>query len=190
MSLLRIESANFFSVAQLEPVPAVDFLGLYIPSNPFGALAEQIVPAAVFFSICVGVALIALPGKEQLIGQLQVFSKALVKISSFMAKLTPIGVFALIAAASGTFTIDQLEKIQAYALMHIIASLLLSFVVLPGVVTLLSPLTFRDVWRASRNGLMLAVTTANVFIALPLLIEGAKEVLASNKALAKRMREY
>jgi Na+/H+-dicarboxylate symporter/ABC-type amino acid transport substrate-binding protein len=184
MALPRIESANFFSVAQLEPVQSVDFLGLYIPSNPFGALAEQIVPAAVLFSICVGVAMIALPGKEQVIGQLQVFSKALVKISGFIAKLTPVGVFALIAAASGTFTIDQLEKIQAYALMHIVASLLLSFVVLPALVAFLTPLRFRDVWRASRNGLILGVTTANVFIALPLLIEGAKEVLTERKDMA------
>ena len=71
MSLPHIESASF-AISQLEPTQPTS-RSLH-SSNPFGALAEQIVPAGVLF-ICIGVAMIAIPNKEQIISQMQIFNK-------------------------------------------------------------------------------------------------------------------
>ena len=43
--------------------PPFDLIGLYIPANPFNALANNIVPAVVLFSALLGIALIGVPGQ-------------------------------------------------------------------------------------------------------------------------------
>ena len=41
------ETASFFSTGMLHQVEDFDFLGLYIPTNPFNSLANNVVPAVV-----------------------------------------------------------------------------------------------------------------------------------------------
>src|SRR4030095_13025265 len=63
---------SFFSTSLLERAPDFDFVDLYIPSNPFNSLANNIVPAVVLFSIVLGVALISVPRKDVLLDVLAV----------------------------------------------------------------------------------------------------------------------
>jgi len=51
LSFPQWESAAFFSSSIVESPKEVDFLNLYIPSNPFYSLANNVVPAVVLFSI-------------------------------------------------------------------------------------------------------------------------------------------
>ena len=60
----EIESASFFSTTLVESRSPLDFVALYIPSNPFHSLANNIVPAVVLSSIFLGVALIAIERKQ------------------------------------------------------------------------------------------------------------------------------
>src|SRR5215212_4309202 len=53
-----IQSASFFSTSLIEPHVSFDFIDLYVPANPFHALANNVVPAVVLFSIVLGVALV------------------------------------------------------------------------------------------------------------------------------------
>src|SRR5687768_1568181 len=46
-----VQSASFFSTSLIERRPPFDFVDLYIPSNPFHALANSVVPAVVLFAI-------------------------------------------------------------------------------------------------------------------------------------------
>ena len=48
------ESASFFSTTLIQEREPFDFLNLYIPTNPFNSLANNIVPAVVLFSVIVG----------------------------------------------------------------------------------------------------------------------------------------
>ena len=57
LSFPEWESAAFFSSSILESPKKVDFLDLYIPSNPFYSMANNVVPAVVLFSILMGIAL-------------------------------------------------------------------------------------------------------------------------------------
>ena len=57
------ESASFFSTSLVEPPKPVNFLDLYIPSNPFKSMADNVVPAVVLFCILCGVALIGIKDK-------------------------------------------------------------------------------------------------------------------------------
>ncbi len=50
----RIETASFFSTTLLEGREPFNFVGLYVPTNPFSSLANNVVPAVVLFSIVLG----------------------------------------------------------------------------------------------------------------------------------------
>ena len=80
---------SFFSTALVEPPKTFNFIELYIPSNPFNALANGVVPSVVFFSAGIGVALIGAPKKATLIDGLQIFLKALSRLTNFVVGLTP-----------------------------------------------------------------------------------------------------
>jgi Na+/H+-dicarboxylate symporter len=63
----QVENASFYSTTLVERRPPFNFVDLYIPSNPFYSLANNIVPAVVLFSVMVGVALIGVPRKQVLV---------------------------------------------------------------------------------------------------------------------------
>ena len=73
----EVESASFFSTTLVENRPPLDFVALYIPSNPFHSLANNIVPAVVLFSIFLGVALIGIERKQALLENLVLVERAL-----------------------------------------------------------------------------------------------------------------
>ena len=54
------QDASFFSTSLVEPPVEMQWLTLFIPSNPFHALANNVVPAVVLFSMAVGMALIGM----------------------------------------------------------------------------------------------------------------------------------
>ncbi len=93
---------SFFSTSMLERPPDFDFVDLYIPSNPFNSLANNIVPAVVLFSIVLGVALISVPRKDVLLDVLSVARDMVGRSTKFVVRLTPYGMFAVAAVAAGT----------------------------------------------------------------------------------------
>src|SRR5262249_58478272 len=97
-------SASFFSTSLIEKQEEINFLNLFIPSNPFQSLSNNVVPAVVVFSVAVGVALIGIENKQALLGNLSTFNRAMGRITQFLAKLMPFGVFALVASASVTIS--------------------------------------------------------------------------------------
>ncbi|MEE8166499.1 MAG: cation:dicarboxylase symporter family transporter [Myxococcota bacterium] len=169
-----LPSASFFSTSLLDAPKPIDFVRLYIPSNPFNSLANSLIPAVVLFTIAVGVALIGMREKSGLIEPLRILGSALMRINEFVIKLTPLGVLALAANAAGTMTIEEIGRLQAYLITYIAAALLLTFWILPMLVSALTPFTYRDVLRASRAPLLTAFAVNNVFVVLPMLISRAK----------------
>jgi Na+/H+-dicarboxylate symporter/ABC-type amino acid transport substrate-binding protein len=174
-ALPAMETASYYSGRAGQQASA-DVLSLYVPANPFSSLADGAVPAAVLFSIALGIALLGMPGKEPVIEQLHVIAEALLRVSGFVAKFTPLGVFAIAAAASGRITIEELGRIQAFLIIHTLSVGLLAFLILPWLTAALTPFRMRDVLKHSRDGLVMAFTTGNIFIALPLLFEGGRRL--------------
>ncbi|MDH3603906.1 MAG: cation:dicarboxylase symporter family transporter [Candidatus Tectomicrobia bacterium] len=171
------ESASFFSTSLLEEPPAIDFLSLYIPANPFYSLANSVVPAVVVFSVAIGIALIGMENKRVLLEPLTVMSDALMRVTSLVAKLTPLGVFAIVASAAGTMGLEELGRLQVFLVTYVLMAMLLTFLILPSLVTSLTPLTYRQVVGHTRDVLIMAFATGSDLIVLPLLIERCKELL-------------
>ena len=171
------ESATFFSPSLTEPEREFDFIKLYIPTNPFFSLANTIVPAIVVFSLALGVALMGAPGKATLLPALEAAEGVLLRIARTVARAAPLGVFALIAHAAGTMAVEALGRVQVYFLLYIGTALLLSLWVLPGLVSVLTPLPARRVLAHSQDALVTAFATGSLLIVIPLMAERSKELL-------------
>ncbi len=182
-ALPRSNSGSFFSTAMVDSATPVDVLSIFVPSNVFTALASNHVPAIIFFCICMGAALATVPNRGAFIGQLQVASTALLRVAGFIAKLAPIGVFAIAASTAGTISLDEAGRLQVYLIIYCIAAGLLGFVILPLLVTSLTPLKFGQVWRIVRDPMITAFATGKLIIVLPMLIENTEKLLDETREL-------
>jgi Na+/H+-dicarboxylate symporter/ABC-type amino acid transport substrate-binding protein len=176
LSFPQWESASFFSTTLLEQPQDFNFLE-FIPSNPFYSMANNIVPAVVLFSIAVGLALMGIERKGPLITAFEILEEALKRVMTFIVRLTPIGIFAIAASTAGTMNIDQLSGLQVYIVAYAIAALLMTFGVLPAVVMLLTPLTYREIIAATKDALLMAFATDNLLVVIPMLTDHGKELL-------------
>jgi ABC-type amino acid transport substrate-binding protein len=93
-----------------------------------------------------------------------------------VVKVTPIGVFAIAANAAGTLTIDEFGRLQSYIIPFIVATLLLTFWILPGLAAALTPFSYREILKSSRDALTTGFVTGNLFITLPMLVENARKL--------------
>jgi proton glutamate symport protein len=172
-------SASLFSEASLAETQPLDLLALFIPLNPFEAMAQGLIPSVVLFSLCLGVALIPLANKQPVLNVLQGLESGLLRITQAVAKLTPYGVFAIIATAAGTLPLEAFQRLQVYIVIQALLAVLLSLAFLPGLVALLTPLKYGDIFKALRAPLLTAFATANLVIVIPLLIERSRELLST-----------
>ncbi|UCC83504.1 MAG: cation:dicarboxylase symporter family transporter [Gemmatimonadota bacterium] len=180
LSLPSWEAGTFFSASLIERGEGFDFLGLYIPTNPFGALADNIVPAVVLFSILVGIALIPLSHKGRLLDPLHVVGEALGNIAQGVVRLSPWGTFALAAGAAGTASPGELLRLGGYVGTFTIGVVLLTFVLFPALVASLSPIGYRELMGRSRGTLLTALATGKMFAVLPMIIDDVRALLASH----------
>ena len=185
LSFPNWEAASFFSSALVQPRQEFDFISLYIPSNPFYSLANNIVPAVVLFSALIGIALMGIENKGALIDVLNILNRALSAATRFVVRLTPIGVFAIAANASGTMSVEEFGRIQVFLISYVAMALLISFWLLPGLVTALTSIPHREILVATKDALMTAFVTGNLFIVLPILSETSKTLLRKHDLITE-----
>jgi Na+/H+-dicarboxylate symporter len=188
LSFPQTQNASFFSTTIIEPRPPFNFIDLYIPSNPFRSLAENIVPAVVLFSVLVGVALIGVERKQMLLDLLNVAGDALSRTARMIARLMPYGLFAIAASAAGTMSLAQLEKLQVYLIVYVAVALLVALWVLPGLIAAVTAIPMRKVFVESHDSLVTAFAAGDLFIVLPGLIESTKTLLARYAASSEDAR--
>lgn len=171
------ESASFFSTSVVQEPLEFNLMSLYIPSNPFYSLANTIVPAIVLFSIALGIALTGMREKNTLLEVFSTLAGALSSITGFVVRLAPIGIFCLVAAAAGTMEVEELTTLQVYIVTYLLVWAVAAFWLLPGLVTALIPLRYRDIVGPARDALVTAFATGSLLVVLPMLGEQVKDIL-------------
>ncbi len=174
----HIETAMFFSTSLVERRAPFNFVDLYIPSNPFHSLANNVVPAVVLFSVIMGGALITMERKQVLLDVLQTAADAVSRVTHAITRLTPYGLFAIAGSAAGTMNVEQLGRLQIYLSMYVAVGLLVSLWVLPGLVAALTPIPLREIFRLTRDPLITAFVAGDLFIVLPGLIAASQTLLS------------
>jgi len=174
------QTAGFFSTSMVAEPAVFNFVDLYIPSNIFASLSETVVPAVVLFSLLMGVALIKVKNKETFLTLTTNIGDSLMKVASYVAKLAPLGIFAISASAAGTLAVEELGRLQVFLWVYIIAAGLLAFVLLPLLIHWATPLTYREVMSTAGEAVVTAIATGTVLVVLPMIIERSKALLAKH----------
>lgn len=173
--------ASFFNPGMLPSEDNVDYIQLFIPSNPFNSLANNVVPAVTVFSILCGVVLMKIPQKQNLLSLLGTISEMLSQLTMLLVKLSPIGIFALLANAVGTMYPDEIGRLEVYLAAYFTLGALLYFLVLPLMLTAFTPFHYGEVMRISRTAMLTVLLTGNLFIVLPLLVDNIKQLFADHR---------
>lgn len=171
------QTASFFHSDLLQSPPPVDLVALFVPANPFSALADSVVPAIVVFSLCLGAAVMRLPQKSLLLAQLELWQAALVRVNTWMVRLTPIGMFAITAHAAGTLELDDFLQLQGYLLVYTAAVVVLALVVLPLWISLLTGIRYRELAACCREPLATVLATGKLITVLPLITENTARLI-------------
>src|ERR1700761_6067105 len=154
-----------------------NLMQLLIPSNPFAALRENYVPAVVVFAIIYGVAFQGIAKNQTLLDIFEAIKVASVKIWSWVVKLAPIGVFALLADTAGTVRLDQLAGLAFYVLTYLVGAAILGLIVIPALLSGLASQSYREILRQIRPAMVLAVATTLSVAALPFVQQAAENIL-------------
>lgn len=143
----------------------------FVPANPVKALTDGNILQIITFSLFVGFALAMLPGEEKHFMSRIVDNCTSICIKIMMAVMTlaPVGVFCLMADATGSFGYDVLMKIIYLIGLYICVLILVTYVMIGGSVALFSKCTgymefFKAMWKVQ----VLAFSTASSMAALPL----------------------
>jgi Na+/H+-dicarboxylate symporter len=174
------ETAGFFSTSLVTEPAEFNFLGLYIPANVFSALSNTLVPSVVLFSLLMGISIIKIENKDVLLRLASNIADGLMGIAAFIARLAPLGIFAISAAAAGTLQPHDLGRLQVYLWVYLIAASLLAFVLLPLLTHWATPFSYRQVLSTAGEAAITALATGTVLVVLPLIVERCKEMLAQH----------
>lgn len=171
----RGDSSRYYSEPP-QTVDTTDLLELFIPVNPFHALANDIVPAVVLFSFLFGLALMGLRRKQVFLDNLRVGIEALAAIAKWVTLLSPVGVFALIAASVGTTPFHQIAKVELYVIGYVLGAVFLTTVIFPLLVGVSTPVSARAFMQELRPALLLSFTTGNTLVSLPHIVSGLERL--------------
>ncbi|MGR9043712.1 MAG: cation:dicarboxylate symporter family transporter [Gammaproteobacteria bacterium] len=171
LALPAFEGGAFFSTLLIEPPYSIDVLDLFIPSNPFRSLASNSVPAVVLFSLLFGIACIGYQQRTDLLNLFEHAAQVLLRVNHLIIKLTPIGVFGVTASASGTLTLGEFERVQAYIFMLFGSTLLITLWILPTLISCCTPFSYRRILQASQDALLTTFVVGSTFVVIPLLID-------------------
>jgi len=117
------------------------------------------------------------PNKKEIVGLFITLNDTLGRVSNYVTRLSPIGVFAIAASSAGTITLEEFGRLQGYFVIYGTAVLLLVFVLLPLIVSAVTPFRYVDIIATQGNVLITALAIGSVFAVIPLLVESQKRLV-------------
>lgn len=154
----------------LRDVAPLDFAQLLIPDNIFSALANNVIPAVVLFSLLVGIALMHLAEKQSAMASLNTLLEALTRITYWIARITPLGTFIIMANQMGNVQFHTIKQMATYIILYILGTSLVIFWIGPRLVNMLTGMGAYEWFKNLVPVLVLAYTTNLVIVSLPYII--------------------
>ncbi|MFA6849094.1 MAG: dicarboxylate/amino acid:cation symporter [Selenomonadaceae bacterium] len=172
MQALSGAAVNVGNLADKAAMPGFwDTIIGFVPANPFKALVDGNILQVITFALFVGFALAMMPKekKEFMLKIFDYFTEVFIKIMLAIMYIAPIGVFCLMADATGTFGYDVLVKIMYLIVLYVVVLGIVTYVMVGGTVALFSKCTtyknfFKSMWKVQ----IFAFSTASSMATLPL----------------------
>ena len=156
----------------------------FVPSNPFAALVEGNILQIIVFALFIGFSIAKFSGekKEFLLNIFNYMTEVLISIMTAIMYVAPIGVFALMADAVGTFGYDVLVKIAYLVAIYIAVLAIVNYVIIGGSVAIFAKkVTFAQFFKSMYKVQLFAFSTASSMATLPLNMATAENELKVSK---------
>ena len=158
------------------PSSAVDLLLSIVPNNVVQAAATADMLALIFFAIVFGAAITTLPERSRtiVVDLFDALFQVMMRLTSGIITLLPIGVFALITRMVGTTGFDAFRPLALYALTLASGLTLHLFITLPLLLILLGRISPRIHFANMREPLLVAFSTSSSGATLPVTLEAVE----------------
>ena len=161
------------------------FLVLFFPQNVFLDFTRNFIPAVVVFSVLLGLAVQGFEKKKSALDVFEAVSRSSITVWQWIIKFSPIAVFALFANLFGTVSISQLDSMMVYLLLFVIGSLVLTFWIIPGLISAFIDYPVREILKRMGAGVFMGAATMLPVTAIPYILkltgELAQERMIGNK---------
>ncbi len=143
-----------------------------VPKNIFDAMAGDQVLSVIFFSLLLGVAVISVGEQARSIaGFFEGFNAVMMKITDWIMKLAPVGVFALMTYTIGMLGLEVIKPLAVYMATVIGGLLIHAAVTLPVVVWAVARMNPAKFFREMISAVATAFTTASSAATLPITMD-------------------
>ncbi len=163
-----------------------DFLLSFIPTNIFEALSKGAILPIIFFTILFSVAalFIETPKRQTLFNFFDAINDSMMVLAKWVITLTPLGVFALLAATVAKHGLEPIFNLYSYVLTVLAALAIHAVVVLPAIAYLIGRFDpYRYFWQI-KEAPLIAFSTASSSATLPVSIEVAETKGGVSKKVA------
>ncbi|MFA9397988.1 MAG: dicarboxylate/amino acid:cation symporter [Clostridiaceae bacterium] len=154
-----------------------------IPTNPIKALVDGNILQIIFFSLFLGFGISSLKEekKDFVLKGFNYINEALIYIITKVMYFAPIGVFALMADATGTFGFDILKLILKLFGVYVLVLIIHTFGVYSVMLKSFSKISIKDFFKAMGKVQAVALSTASSMATLSLNMETCEEELGVSK---------
>lgn len=157
-----------------------------IPANPVQSLVEGNILQVIVFGLFFGFGISALPAakKEPLIDGLNYLLEAMIWCINKVMLVAPLGVFGLMADATGTFGFGILMSVANLLWVDILVVLVVGLGLYPLTLVLFSRVKLSTFFRAMVQPQIVAFSTASSMATLPINLEVTEQKLGVSKQTA------
>ena len=190
-TFLAIVAMNIFSIGEptttaglvyekataVKPFSLEAMLVSFIPTNIFNSLTSGSMMQIIIFSILLAVASLYLKQEEQdtLFNFFLAISNAMLQMSKWIIKLTPIGVFSLISFVVADQGVDILVNLWKYMLMVLGVLLVHLLITLPSVLFIVKKINPYNYLNKVKDAILMAFSTASSAATLPVSLKTVVE---------------
>jgi len=157
-----------------------------IPVNPIKSLTDGNILQIIFFGLFFGFGISALPEdkKNPLLRGLNTVLDALIWCIGKVMWVAPIGVFGLMADATGTFGFSMLWSVGKLFWVNVIAALFILLVFYPLTIKLFSKIGVIHFFKSMIRAQLVALSTSSSLATLPVTLKTTEEKLGVSKQTA------
>jgi Na+/H+-dicarboxylate symporter len=146
--------------------------------NPFSALANLNILGIATNALIIGIALVVVAPKESVIPEIvNTINSALIKILSWVIKIAPFGVFAIVFEMTLKTDGSIIESLAGFVAVVFAATMLHGLVVLPLIAKFAGGVSYFDFFRKAGRPLIVAFSTSSSAATIPVSLRAAQEEL-------------
>ena len=157
---------------------AVSLVDLLIPNNFFEALSQNYIPSVVLIGVIFGIGIQHRVRPTALLEILTIVRNACIRIWGWIVYLAPLGVCALFAESINSVSLSGFADLSIYIAVVMLTSIVFALWVFPMMLTVILPLSYREIISELREAFMIAIVTSLSVAALPLLQRATEKFAA------------